>query len=422
MAFQNDPFGFFDDYKPDNSTRPVALNIGFRRFFFCYDPQHAQHILQDQKHKYDKSSLVLDKIRSLSGPQGLIQLKGAEALKVRQISGKLMDATGMDRLVQKVDVFVKEVFPLIDKSIERQEAFDLVPHLTRIVLRTAGVFILNHDLISESDKLNAAFVDLNRRAGESLRSLAECPFSLGKRRSFNTIHNELDRIAEHVLEDDEPSLLKALIARGENNLFIRDQLKAFMFAGYDTTASSLIFATYLVAAHKSAQNEIALESQRLPKLNYENLKKSLFVQSAYLEALRLYPSAYFLPRESNQDDVLAGVKIPRGSQVFLSVRHIQRHPEYFDRPNEFIADRFLNEIKHPFSFIPFGGGPRICIGAALAKLEATLVLQRLCERYEMCPARPKPPEIEALITAHTNAPLPMFFKKRETTSVTSEVL
>jgi cytochrome P450 len=412
LAFQKDPYQFFADHKPEDTSRPVPLNIGFRQFFFCYDPHHAQHILQDQKHKYDKSSLVLKKIRALSGPQGLIQLTGEDAQRVRQTSAGLMNSAGMDRLVQKVSSFVEEMYPIIDSAIERREAVDLVPHLTRIVLRTAGVFVLNHDLISESDKLNAAFVDLNRRAGESLRSVAECPFSFSKKRSLRTIHFELDQITAEILEDDEPSLLKRMIENGESRSFIRDQLKAFMFAGYDTTASSLIFATYLVAAHDSAQNQIAQEARRITHLNYESLRKSALVQSAYKEALRLYPSAYFLPRESNQADILGGVNIPKGSQVFLSVRHIQRHPQYFNEPDNFIADRFIGEIKHPFSFIPFGGGSRICIGAPLAKLEATLVLQKLCERYEMSPANSAPPDIEALITAHTKSPLPIFFKKR----------
>lgn len=258
MAFQNDPYGFLDEYRPEDTTKPVYLNLGFRRFFFCYDPQHTQHILQDQKHKYDKSSLVLKKIKALSGPQGLIQLKGEDAQRVRQTSAKLMNNVGMDRLIQRVDGFVNEIFPEIDKSIEHQQAVDLVPHLTRIVLRTAGVFVLNHDLISESDKLNSAFVDLNRKAGESLRGVAQCPFSPAQKRSLNTIHTELDRIAEEVLRTDEPSLLRAMTIRNEEKIFIRDQLKAFMFAGYDTTASSLIFATYLVAAHPSAQNQIAV--------------------------------------------------------------------------------------------------------------------------------------------------------------------
>jgi cytochrome P450 len=287
----------------------------------------------------------------------------------------------------------------------------LVPHLTRIVLRTAGVFVLNHDLLSESDRLNSAFVDLNRRAGESLRSVVECPYAPAKKRSLDTIHRELDRIAEGVLRDDEPSLLKALQARGESPSFVRDQLKAFMFAGYDTTASSLIFAAYLTVAHADAQTRIAEEASRQAS-GFEGLRKSGYVQSVYKEALRLYPSAYFLPRETNSEDVLGGVRIPKGSQVFLSVRHIQRHPAYFERPDEFIGDRFQREIKHPFSFIPFGGGPRICIGAALAKMEATLVLQKLCARYEMRPASAAPPEIEGLITAHTKSPLPVFFKRR----------
>jgi hypothetical protein len=73
-----------------------------------------------------------------------------------------MSPAAMDRLIKKVDSFIGEVLPVIDEAIKRQEALDLVPHLTRIVLRTAGIFVLNHDLVAESDELNSAFVDLNR--------------------------------------------------------------------------------------------------------------------------------------------------------------------------------------------------------------------------------------------------------------------
>lgn len=411
-AFQRDPFGFFDAHKPDDTTKPVALNLGFKKFFFSYDPTHAQHVLQDHKHKYDKSSLVLKKIKALSGPEGLIQLKDEPAQKVRQSSAQLMTSEGMDRLAQKVNSFVEDIFVDIDKAVESGKALDLAPHLTRVVLRTAGVFVLNHDLISESDQLNSSFVDLNRKAGESLRSVVQCPFSPSKQRSMNTIHSELARIAEEVYADEEPSLLKTLEKKGYAAPFIRDQLKAFLFAGYDTTASSLIFAAYSVAASEATQKRIADEAALKTSTNYEALRKSTLVQSAYKEALRLYPSAYFLPRESIQDDVIGGVKIPKGSQVFLSVRHIQRHPDYFDQPDAFIADRFVSDLKHPFSFLPFGGGPRICIGALLAKLEATLVLQKLCARYEMTLVRQAPPAIEGLITAHTKEPLYVYFKKR----------
>ncbi len=420
-SFQNDPFDFFDSHLPIDTSKPVATNIGFRKLFICYDPVHAQHILQDKKSRYDKSSLVLKKIRALSGPRGLIQLEGDDAKRVRNTSASLMNSEGMDRLAEKVDAFIADLYPVIEKAIQRNKAVDLVPHLTRLVLRTAGVFVLNHDLANESDKLNAAFVDLNRNAGKSLKKLVECPFSPGRRKSLNTIHSELNRIGEEVLSELEPSLMRSLKIRGEEEEFIHDQLKAFLFAGYDTTASSLIFAAYLVANDPAAQQKIALEGRSRKDSTYESLRKSVYVQSAYKEALRLYPSAYFLPRETNQDDLLGGVKIPRRSQVFLSVRHIQRHPSYFETPNAFVPDRFLTELKHPFSFLPFGGGPRVCIGAALAKLEATLVLQKLCQRYVMRPANSAPPEIEAMITAHTTAPLQIFFQARPERSTTPEV-
>lgn len=413
IDFQKDPYGFFDAHRPADTSRPVALRLGHRRFFFCYDPQHAKHVLQDQRHKYDKSGLVLKKIRTISGPTGLIQLKDEEAQKVRQSSTSLTSEAGMNRLLRKIESFVEELYPIIDKSIENQTALDLVPHLTQIVLRTAGVFVLNHDLSSGSEKLNAAFVNLNRQAGDSLRSLVNCPFSRSKSKSVATIQDDLIRLAEKALDDTEPSLFKSLSQNGEARSFIIDQLKSFLFAGYDTTASSLIFATYLVAKHKSTQEKIALEAIEYSGTTYKSLKNSTVVQSAYKEALRLYPSAYFLPRETTCEDEIKGVKIPKGSQVFLSIRHIQRHPDYFQSPDDFIPNRFQKGIRFPFSFIPFGGGPRVCVGASLARLEATMILQMLCRRYEMIPLNESPPEIEAFITAHTKSPLPILFKKRQ---------
>jgi cytochrome P450 len=178
-----------------------------------------------------------------------------------------------------------------------------------------------------------------------------------------------------------------------------------MFAGYDTTASSLIFAVDSIARDMSSQQRIFEEKN----LSY---KAAAYTQAAYKESLRLYPSAYFLPRQVLKDDVISNEKIKAGSQIFISVRHVQRCPEAYKEPEKFLPERFLEEAKHTHAFIPFGEGNRICIGAALAMMEATVVLQKLCERYILIPAMITPPEIEGLITAHTKSPLLMRLERR----------
>jgi len=211
-------------------------------------------------------------------------------------------------------------------------------------------------------------------------------------------------IKEKSMKDDK-SLLCALNQKKFSYPFIRDQVKAFMFAGYDTTASSLIFAMDSIARISSVQEKIKKEEH----LDYIS---SLYTQAAYKESLRLYPSAYFLPRQAIKDDSILGQKIKAGSQIFISIRHIQQNPEVFKNPENFDPNRFLKEIPHSHGFIPFGGGSRICIGASVATMEATVVLKTLCSRYKIQAVSQKAPEIEGLITAHTKSPLYVRLEKR----------
>lgn len=406
FSFQRNPYFFFDQVKPKNTHKIKRLRLGVKDFYFCYHPDHAKHILEDNKENYPKSDLVLKKILPLSGPKGLIQLNDEDAKAVRQSAGVLMHPKKAQRLSEFVERFVKEEFHTLDKVAEDNSVVDLKPFLTQLVLRTAGVFILNEDVGARAEKLNNAFVELNRMAGESLRSLISFPFSFKRSIYLRTIHAELDKIIDKQLSRSDVSLLHELNNKGFSRSFIRDQVKAFMFAGYDTTASSLIFAVDSVARSKTAQDKIHLERDK-------NYKSALYTQATYKESLRLYPSAYFLPRQAASDDNVFGQRIKKGGQVFISIRHVQRCPDIFERPEEFRPERFLAELGHSHAFIPFGGGLRICIGAPLAVMEATVALQKLCERYEIVAADANPPEIEGLITAHTKSPLNVRLQRRQ---------
>ncbi len=405
IDFQKNPYLFFDQVKPNDLSHIKYLNMGFKNFYFCYHPDHAKYILQDNKDNYPKSDLVLKKILPLSGPTGLIQLKDKKAKPVRQSSGHLMHPDRAKRLSEYVSSFVEEEFDRLDQAARIGAVVDLKDFLTQLVLRTAGIFILNKDVQGQADDLNEAFVELNRMAGESLRSLFTFPYSPKRNKYLKVIHRELDKIIDEQLQSKDTSLLHELSKKNYPRSFIRDQVKAFMFAGYDTTASSLIFAVDSVARCKRSQNGIFSEK----KLGY---REAEFTQAAYKESLRLYPSAYFLPRQSIEDDIIGDQKIMAGSQLFISIRHVQRCPEVFEKPDQFIPERFLEKLNHSHGFIPFGGGARICIGAPLAMMEATVVLQKICERYEFEAAKESPPEIEGLITAHTKSPLYLRLKRR----------
>lgn len=109
-----------------------------------------------------------------------------------------------------------------------------------------------------------------------------------------------------------------------------------------------------------------------------------YTRHVVTEALRLYPPAYMTGREALADCEIAGYRIPAGSTLFMSPWIMQRDPRYFDRPDDFIPDRWADGLARRlprFAYFPFGGGPRVCIGNGFAMMEAVLVLAAMAQRF-----------------------------------------
>ena len=170
---------------------------------------------------------------------------------------------------------------------------------------------------------------------------------------------------------------------------VRDQCSTMLVAGFETTARLLFWATYLLALDVAEQNRIRVEvaafsPERVRSLddllNWPRLRQTL------LEALRLYPPVAYISREAIVDDIVAGELIRPGTQVWISPWVMHRHRRFWDNPTAFMPDRFADKPS-PWTgigaFLPFGAGPRICIGATFAMAEAQIVLATLLSRFKV---------------------------------------
>jgi cytochrome P450 len=170
---------------------------------------------------------------------------------------------------------------------------------------------------------------------------------------------------------------------------VRDQCSTMLVAGFETTARLLFWATYLLTLDTAEQNRIRVEvaafsPERVRSLddllNWPRLRQTL------LEALRLYPPVAYLSREAIVDDIVAGEHIRPGMQVWISPWVMHRHRKFWDNPTAFMPDRFADKPS-PWTgigaFLPFGAGPRICIGATFAMAEAQIVLATLLSRFKV---------------------------------------
>ncbi len=180
-------------------------------------------------------------------------------------------------------------------------------------------------------------------------------------------------------------MLSLLIQAGMDSAHIRDQLLTMFIAGHDTSTATLSWALHLLTEHPAAAQRAHDEidtvlgnnpptPQVLPQLEY--------IEQIINETLRLFPPIHLGSRVALEDLTFDGYTIPKGSRVLYSIYLTQRHPKYWPDPNAFNPDRFARGTKHePYTFLPFGGGARNCIGRAFAEVETKVVLARLLQRF-----------------------------------------
>ncbi|EOA99860.1 Thromboxane-A synthase, partial [Anas platyrhynchos] len=175
---------------------------------------------------------------------------------------------------------------------------------------------------------------------------------------------------------------------------IAGQAFLFLIAGYETTTSTLSFATYLLATHPECQEKVLQEidefSAKHMVPDYQNVQELPYLDMVIAETLRMYPPAFRFTRETAKDCVVLGQHIPAGAVIETAVGHLHHNPEFWPEPEKFIPERFTEEAKkeqHPFAYLPFGAGPRGCIGMKMGLLETKMTLLRVLQkfRFKICP-------------------------------------
>lgn len=244
------------------------------------------------------------------------------------------------------------------------------------------------------------------------------------------VESEGERISEEeYVNDTDPSILRFLLASREevSNTQLRDDLLSMLVAGHETTGSVLTWTSYLLSKDSSslekARDEVDRVLQgRLP--TYEDIKNLKFLTRCVMESMRLYPHPPVLLRRAQVADVLPGnYKVNPGQDIMISVYNIHHSPQVWERPEEFLPERFdlegpvPNETNTDFRYIPFSGGPRKCVGDQFALLEAIVALTVFVQRFnfELIPGQDIGMTTGA--TIHTTNGLYMKVSQRQTDSI-----
>jgi cytochrome P450 len=166
-----------------------------------------------------------------------------------------------------------------------------------------------------------------------------------------------------------------------SDIEIRDELLTLLVAGHETTATALSWAVERLVRHP----------EKLERLRSEVLAgEDAYLTATIQETLRLRPVIVLVIRKLTEPVELGGYELPAGARVTPSIHLVHRDPAIYPDPHSFFPERFLDNPPGTYTWIPFGGGVRRCLGAAFAQFEMAVVLRELVRRYEIHPARPQP--------------------------------
>jgi cytochrome P450 len=237
----------------------------------------------------------------------------------------------------------------------------------------------------------------NARFRRALEDLDEVVYSLiGERRERG---------------EDEGDLLSMLLSardevtgEGMSEKQLRDEVMNLLIAGNETTAVALSWTWHLLHRHPEAERKLHEElgkvlGDRTP--TFGDLPDLTYARMLFKEAMRLYPPAWIISRRPLEDDEIGGYRVPAGATVLISPYVTHRNPGYWDRPGVFDPQRFSPERssgRPEFAYLPFGGGPRKCIGEHFAMTEGVLILAAVAQRYRLRPVPGHAVEPEPLVT------------------------
>jgi cytochrome P450 len=400
----------------------VKMSIGPVSLYFFNHPDHAKHVLADNSSNYHKGFGLAQAKRALG--DGLLTSEGELWRKQRKV---IQPAFQHKRMAQHAGIIVEEAANLVARLRAHGggQPVDVVREMTGLTLGVLGRTLLDADL-GAFDSIGHSFEAVQDQAMFEAMSLSKVPVwvPLPKQLRFRRARRELQRVVDQlVAARPDPAgddVLSRLIVstRQESDARIgrqrmRDELVTLLLAGHETTASTLGWTFYLIDRHPEVLARLRAEAievlgDRLPE--YDDLHRLVYTSMVIQEVMRLYPPVWMLSRLAQQDDEVGGYHVPAGADVLICPYTLHRHPDFWAAPERFDPDRFdpdRTSNRPRYAYIPFGAGPRFCVGNHLGMMEATLVTAMVVRDLRLKTVPGRAAVAEPMLSLRVRGGLPM---------------
>jgi len=374
---------------------------GIKEAIVTIDPAVIQHVLKTNAENYKKSDIQVKRMGHFLG-KGLLTTHGEAWRTQRRLIQKGFDRKQLEALSSIMQDSLTDSLRQFDSQIHNGPV-DIYPHLMKMTFAMVARSLFGArlkdediDLISHTISTVQEFI-----VRQTLQPYLNPWFAAtGELRK----HEEMRATADNVLLEyirmrrhEEPgndllqTLMDARYADGEgmpDSLVLSESMQ-LLVAGHETSSNALSWLLYLLSTHPDVLDRVRHEFDEIlngEPLNFTAVPKFVFTTQVINEALRLYPPFWMIDREAVADDRVGDTLIPAGSTVIVYVYGAHHAPRYWNDPETFDPERFTREnaaAQPPFTHLPFGGGPRGCIGGNYAMLQILMILSTLLRKYDL---------------------------------------
>ncbi len=405
----------------------IRYRVGPRLAYILSHPDLAQEVLIKRQREFPKvggtgglgvvvgNGLIANESpeswltqRRMMQPMFHRQRLAAMGDKMTAAGARMLDRWSAHRRDVPLDIGAEMLQVTLDIIMQTMFSADVMSQVGRIgPAVTVAIEYANHRIFNPLSAPTGWPTPRNRAYAVARDTLDSVVFGLiGERRAAGQGHGDL---LDMLLEARDADTGERMTDQQ-----LRDEVLTIFAAGHETTANTLTFAWYALSQHPDVRARLHEELDRvlqgrLPVV--ADLPSLPYTQQVFKEAMRLYPAAPIVgPRLALADTTLGGYRIPGGARVIVSIYNIHRHPAFWSDPDRFDPDRFAaepGEKGHHLAFMPFGAGPRKCIGNNLAEMEGALLLALVASRYtlELVPGHVVRPQMAITLRSKTGMPM-----------------
>ncbi|WP_103762093.1 cytochrome P450 [Roseovarius confluentis] len=403
---------------PELATRqPMVSGRTGKRWHMVMDPGAIREMLLERVETYPKSLVTKNLLKPAIG-DSLFIAEGAHWRWQRRTAAPVFSHRNVMNLAPIMTAAAQRSADRVAQAGPR--AIDMAADMVRTTFDVIADVTFSGDGMFDADAVHRGIDAYISEAGKiSLLDVLGAPDWVprpGRLIFSRNAVGDMRRIADEAIEarrqrgpDGVPDLLDLLMEgedpktkRQMNTAELRDNLLTFIVAGHETTALALGWSLYLCAFDQDVQDRARAELREIcgdGPVTGEHVEKLPFMRQIIEEALRLYPPAGMVSRTAMANDTLCGREIRKGDTVILPIYALHRHHMLWEDPDAFRPDRFADRKSvERYAYLPFGDGPRICIGASFALQEAVIILGTLLNRFRFTPVAGRNPDPVMILT------------------------